>query len=40
MGRFSRRLVKSLKTCLKKTIGRTKLSYDELVTVLTEAAMI
>ena len=40
MGRFSRRLVKSLKTCLKKTIGRTKLSYDELVTVVTEAAMI
>ena len=30
----------SLKTCLKKTIDRTKLSYDELVTVVTEAAMI
>ena len=34
------RLVRSLKRCLKKTIGRAKLFYDELVTVVTEAEMI
>ena len=39
-GGFYERLVKSLKRCLKKTIGRAKLSYDELVTVVTEAEMI
>ena len=36
-GGFYECLVKSLKRCLKKTIGRAKLSYDELVTVVTEA---
>ena len=39
-GGFYERLVKSLKRCLKKTIGRAKLSYDELVTVVTEAEMV
>ena len=37
---FYERLVKLLKRCLKKTIGRAKLPYDELVTVVTEAEMI
>ena len=32
--------MKSLKRCLKKTIGQAKLSYDELVTVVTEAEMV
>ena len=39
-GGFYECLVKSLKRCVKKTIGRAKLSYDELVTVVTEAEMI
>ena len=37
---FYERLVKSLKRCLKKTIGRAKLSYDELVTVVIEVEMV
>ena len=37
---FYERLAKSLKRYLKKTIGRAKLSYDELVTVVTEGEMI
>ena len=37
---FYERLVKSLKRYLKKTIGWAKLSYDELVTVVTEGEMI
>ena len=32
--------VKSLKRCLKTAIGRVKLSYDEFLTVVTEAGMI
>ena len=39
-GGFFERLVGSLKRCLKKTIGRAKLSYEELVTVVTEAESI
>ena len=39
-GGFYERLVKSLKRCLEKTIGRAKLSYDELVNVVAEAKMI
>ena len=30
------RMVRSMKRCLKRTIGRSKLSYDELLTVVTE----
>ena len=37
---FFERLVESLKRCLTKTIGRAKLSYGELVTVVTEAKSI
>lgn len=33
-GGFFERLVGSLKRCLKKTIGRAKLSYDDLVTAV------
>ena len=39
-GGFYERLVKSLKRCLKKTIGQAKLSFDELATVIAEAEMI
>ena len=39
-GGFFERLVGSLKRCLKKTIGRAKLSYEELVTAVTEAESI
>jgi len=39
-GDFYERLVKSLKSSLKKTIGRAKLTQDELVTVVAEAEMI
>ena len=39
-GGFFERLVKSTKRCLKKTIGTTKLSYDELHTVLVEVEAI
>ena len=34
------RMVKSVKRCLRKTIGRAKLCYDELLTALTEVEMI
>ena len=34
------RLVRSTKHCLKKMIGRAKLTYDELLTALTEVEMI
>ena len=37
---FFERLVKSTKRCLKKTIGTTKLSYEELHTVLVEVEAI
>ena len=39
-GGFFERLVGSLKRCLKKTIGRARLSYDEMVTAVTEAEAI
>ena len=34
------RMIKSTKTCLRKTIGRAKLSHDELLTAVTEVEMI
>lgn len=35
-GGMFERMIKSAKCCLKKTIGRARLSYDELFTVVTE----
>ena len=35
-GGFWERLVKTVKLCLKKTIGRATVTYDELATILTE----
>ena len=35
-GGFYERLIKGVKSCLKKTIGTSKLSYDELHTVIVE----
>ena len=35
-GGFWERLIQTVKRCLRKTIGRTTLNYDELVTLLTE----
>lgn len=34
------RMIKSVKRCLRKTIGKAKLTYDELSTALTEVEMI
>lgn len=34
------RIVRSMKRCLKKTIGGARLSYEELLTVITENEMI
>jgi hypothetical protein len=34
------RLIISVKRCLKKTIGQANLTYDELLTVVTEAEMV
>lgn len=39
-GGMFERLVKSTKRCLRKAIGRAKLTYDELLTTLTEVEMI
>jgi len=39
-GGFFERMVQSVKRCLRKTIGRAKLTYDELSTVLTEVEAI
>jgi len=39
-GRLFERMIKSMKRCLKKTVGRSKLSYDELLTTLAEVEMI
>ena len=39
MGVFER-MVKSVKRCLKKSIGRARLTYDELLTTLVEVEMI
>ena len=35
-----RRLIKSTKRCLRKLIGRAKLDYDELSTLLAETEMV
>ena len=37
-GGFFERMIQSVKRCLKKTIGRTKLSFDELLIALTEVS--
>ena len=34
------RMIKSTKRCLKKTLGRARLTYEELLTVLTEVECI
>ena len=39
-GGIFERMVKSAKRCLKKTIGRAVLTYDELLTAVTEVEMI
>ena len=39
-GGLFERLIKSTKRCLKKTIGQARITYDELVTVVTEVEMI
>ena len=36
VGGFFECLVKRVKSCLKKTLGRSKLSFDELATILVE----
>ena len=36
MGGFWERLVKSVKRCLKKTIGRASLTFDEVTTLMVE----
>ena len=40
MGGFWERLIQSVKKCLKKTVRRTSLDYDELNTVLVETESI
>ena len=35
-GGFFERLIGSVKLCLKKTLGKAYLTYDELVTVIME----
>ena len=35
-GGFFERLMKQVKSCLKKTLGRSKLSFDELTTIFAE----
>lgn len=35
-GGFFERLVRSVKRCLKKVIGHTRLSYDDLSTLIVE----
>jgi len=39
-GGFFERLVQTMKRCLRKAIGKAKLTYDELLTVLTEVEAI
>ena len=39
-GGFFERMVKSVKRCLKKTLGNSSLTYDELLTVLVEIEMV
>ena len=33
-------MIKSVKRCLRKTIGQARLTYDELLTALTEVEMV
>ena len=33
-------MIKSTKRCLRKTIGQARITYDELVTAVTEVEMI
>ena len=39
-GGIFERMVRSTKRCLKKIIGQARLSYDELLTALTEVEMV
>ena len=39
-GGIFERMIKSVKRCLRKTIGQAKLTYDELLTALTEVEMV
>jgi len=39
-GGMFERMVRSTKRCLRKSIGRSRLTYDELLTTLTEVEMI
>ena len=39
-GGFVERMVKSMKNCLKKVVGKAKLTYDELLTSVSEVEMI
>lgn len=39
-GGFWERLVQSVKTCLKKILGRASLNFEEMCTILTEVAVI
>ena len=39
-GGIFERMVRSTKWCLRKIVGQTKLSYDELLTALTEVEMV
>jgi len=39
-GGFFERMIKSTKRCLKKTLGKARLTYEELLTVLTEVECI
>ena len=39
-GGIFERMVRSMKQCLKKIIGKARLSYDELLTAVTEVEMI
>ena len=39
-GGFFERLIQSLKRCLRKMVGRAKLTYEELVTVVAEVELI
>ena len=39
-GGFFERLIGCAKRCLKKTIGKASLTYDELVTVVTEVEVV
>lgn len=36
VGGFWERLVKSVKRCLKKTIGKASLTFDEMATLIVE----